>query len=103
MLAKPRARRDKLCMSPNVRYSVVFVAVCAMVGAMLAPAARGADTVLSRAAANAHETLTGVVTNTATGRTLEGARVVLQGTGREVFTDSQGVYRFENVPPGAAV
>ena len=49
------------------------------------------------------ETLTGTVTNTATGQNLEGARVVLQGTNREVFTDSQGVYRLPDVAPGNVV
>jgi iron complex outermembrane recepter protein len=53
--------------------------------------------------AAAQETLTGVVTNAATGQNLEGARVVLKGTGREAFTDSQGVYRFSDVPPGTTV
>ena len=48
-------------------------------------------------------TLTGTVTNSATGATLEGARVVLKGSGQEATSDSQGVYRFENVPPGPAV
>lgn len=47
-------------------------------------------------------TLTGIVTNAATGRTLEGARVVLQGTGREVLTDRSGLYRLGEVPEGAA-
>lgn len=51
-------------------------------------------------AAQAQGTLVGTVTNTATGATLEGARVVLQGTGRETTTDNLGVYRFDNVPPG---
>ncbi|MBI4625201.1 MAG: hypothetical protein HY736_18525, partial [Verrucomicrobia bacterium] len=40
----------------------------------------------------AQATLTGTVTNSATGRTLEGARVVIKNTEREVITDSQGVY-----------
>jgi outer membrane receptor protein involved in Fe transport len=45
-------------------------------------------------------TLIGTVTNQATGRTLEGARVVLQGTGRETLTDEQGTYRFDDIAPG---
>ena len=49
----------------------------------------------------AQEALTGTVTNTATGLNLEGARVVIQGTGRETTTDRQGVYRFDNVAPGS--
>lgn len=51
----------------------------------------------------AQSTLIGTVTNAATGQNLEGARVVLQGTGREAVTDSQGVYRLDDVQPGAAV
>lgn len=53
-------------------------------------------------AASGQGTVVGTVTNAATGATLEGARVVLQGSGRETTTDSLGVYRFENVPPGEA-
>jgi TonB-dependent receptor len=34
---------------------------------------------------------------------LEGARVVLQGTGRELRTDSLGAYQFDNVPAGRLV
>ncbi|MEY4940726.1 MAG: hypothetical protein RIQ93_2461 [Verrucomicrobiota bacterium] len=45
-------------------------------------------------------TLIGTVTNTATSRTLEGARVVLVGTGRETSTDITGTYRFSNLAPG---
>lgn len=48
----------------------------------------------------AQERLTGIVTNSATGRTLEGARVTIEGTGREAVTDQQGVYSFENIPSG---
>jgi len=46
-------------------------------------------------------TITGVVTNVATGRTLEGARVTIAGTGREVLTDNRGAYHLANVPPGS--
>ena len=49
------------------------------------------------------ETLTGTVTNSATSQNLEGARVVLTGTGRETITDSQGVFRFDDVTSGAVV
>src|SRR3954469_24573240 len=51
----------------------------------------------------AQATLTGTVTNSATGQALEGARVLIQGTNREVFTDGQGTYRFDNLPPGEVV
>lgn len=48
-------------------------------------------------------TLTGVVTNSATGAQLEGARVALQGTGREVITNNLGAFRLTNVSTGNAV
>jgi len=51
----------------------------------------------------AQGTVTGTVTNSATGAVLEGARVALKGTNREVTTDSLGVYRIDNVPLGSAV
>ncbi len=47
--------------------------------------------------------VTGTITNSGTGRTLEGARVVLAGTGRETVTDITGTYRFDNVPAGSVV
>jgi iron complex outermembrane receptor protein len=52
--------------------------------------------------ASAQTALTGTVSNAATGQNLEGARVVLKGTGRETLTDQQGVYRFNDLPAGAA-
>ena len=45
----------------------------------------------------------GTVTNSATGAPLEGARVALKGTEREVLTDSSGAYRLANVPAGTAI
>ncbi len=51
----------------------------------------------------AQGTITGTVTNSATGAILEGARVALKGTNREVTTDSLGVYRFDDVLLGSAV
>lgn len=51
----------------------------------------------------ASATLTGIVTNSATGRTLEAARVVLKGANREVVTDREGVYRFAEITAGPAV
>lgn len=55
---------------------------------------------LAPAAASAQRALTGVVTNTATGRALEGARVTLEGTTRETLTDAQGNFRFDDVAAG---
>ena len=48
----------------------------------------------------AQGTLIGTVTNSATGRTLEGARVEIRNTNFEALTDSLGVYRFANLPAG---
>jgi len=50
--------------------------------------------------AAAQSTLTGIVTNSATGRTLEGAVVAIKGTDRETVTDRSGTYRFDNLAPG---
>lgn len=47
------------------------------------------------------ESLTGVVTNSGTGRTLEGARVAIKDTNRETITDAQGTYRIDNVAAGS--
>ncbi len=51
----------------------------------------------------AQGTLIGTVTNSATGATLEGARVSIQGTNRQVTTDSLGVYRINNVSSGNTI
>jgi iron complex outermembrane receptor protein len=48
----------------------------------------------------ASTTLSGTITNRATGRTLEGARVALQGTGTETIADQDGTYYFDNLPDG---
>ena len=51
----------------------------------------------------AQAVLTGTVTNTATGRALEGARVVIEAVNREMLTDSEGGFRFEGLPSGPVV
>ncbi len=56
---------------------------------------------LLTSSAFAQGVVSGSVTNAATGAFLEGARVVLEGTGREVTTDSLGSYRFDNVATGS--
>lgn len=66
-----------------------FVVLAFLVSTALAPAAW------------AQATVTGTVTNAATGRALEGARVTLQGADRETLTDRQGEYRLDNVAPGS--
>jgi iron complex outermembrane recepter protein len=59
---------------------------------------------LLTAAANAQSTGTieGRVFNTATGDYIERARVTVEGTTLETFTDSGGQYRITNVPAGQA-
>lgn len=80
----------------------VFVGWIAL--ALASPeAAMAADSSSTARSAAGQETITGVVTNAATGKTLEGARVVLQGTGRETLTDNQGAYRFSDVALGNVV
>ncbi len=68
-----------------------------------AQAVHAAETGASSQPAVAQGTVTGIVTNAATGRALEGARVVLQGTGRATFTDKEGAYRFFDVSAGRIV
>ena len=76
----------------------------ALIGLALAPTPHlGAQGAVTTSEANALGVLTGTVTNSATGRNLEGARVYLQGANREVFTDDQGSFRFANVAPGQVV
>jgi TonB-dependent receptor len=71
--------------------------------ARLRPLAAALLSCLTSSWALAQAPVSGTVTNSATGATLEGARVVLKGTSIETSTDSQGIYRFESVPPGSAV
>ena len=80
-------------------YPLVLLLGCFAINIQPITAVRAAE-VVSGTPASAQTTLTGTVTNTATSRTLEGARVVLVGTGRETVTDFAGTYRFDNVPPG---
>ena len=51
----------------------------------------------------AQTSLTGTVSNAATGRTLEGARVAIPSLSREAVTDGQGGYRFDDLTPGNIV
>ncbi|MBI4625818.1 MAG: TonB-dependent receptor [Verrucomicrobia bacterium] len=48
----------------------------------------------------AQGSITGRVTNAATGKPLEGARVELRGTGKTVLAESDGEYHFTDVAPG---
>jgi TonB-dependent receptor len=54
----------------------------------------------AQAAVAEQATLIGTVTNAATNRLLEGARVTLAGQNREAVTDGFGVFRFTDVPAG---
>lgn len=47
-------------------------------------------------------TIEGVVSNSSTRRNLENARVRIEGSGRETFTDPDGRYRLSGVPAGDA-
>jgi TonB-dependent receptor len=53
-------------------------------------------------AASATGTLEGRVQNVRTGEYLEGARLTVEGTGLEAFTDATGQYRLGGVPAGTA-
>ncbi|MBC7367237.1 MAG: TonB-dependent receptor [Undibacterium sp.] len=57
---------------------------------------------LLTSAAWGQATLSGTVTNAATGRALEGARVALKGTDLVAITDRQGAYALDNVALGSA-
>ena len=45
----------------------------------------------------------GRVSNPATGEFFERARITVEGTSLEAFTDTSGFYRFASVPVGAAI
>jgi iron complex outermembrane recepter protein len=51
-------------------------------------------------AADTGGTITGYVSNAATGNLLEGARVDVPALGRTVYTDRNGQFTIANVPPG---
>ena len=55
---------------------------------------------LAAPAALAQSLLVGRVTNAATGKPLEGARVEVQGTGRVATVDATGTYRIADLPAG---
>ena len=82
------------------RQKTLALLIASLVAVVAPPlAVHAAD---SSSAQSGTSTLIGTVINSATSRTLEGARVVLVGTGREVATDITGTYRFDNVAPGSA-
>ena len=72
---------------------------CLRTAAVLAAAFLGFSAAI---AAGATGTITGRVSYAVSGEFLELARVTLEGTGREAFTDSAGGYAFAEVPAGEA-
>src|SRR5688572_22638237 len=59
---------------------------------ILAAVALGCGAQLLAQSTSAARTLSGRVSNAATGALLEGARVEIQGTGQTTFTDAEGRY-----------
>src|SRR5687767_12295187 len=47
-------------------------------------------------------TIEGRISDPSTGKNLERARITVEGTTLETFSDADGYYRLTNVPPGAA-
>lgn len=78
--------------------SLVFLALAVPASiAMLAPT----STLTAQSdATHTGVTLSGIITNEATGRTLQGARVEIPALGKSVTTNEEGLYRFFDVPPG---
>src|SRR5687768_7683324 len=72
------------------------LALCVLLVSILAIARASA------ADASAAGTIEGRVFNPATGEYLEFARVTVEGTSLETFTDSSGQYRLAQVPAGTA-
>ncbi len=70
----------------RIRMGIVALTLCWGLGAL---------------SARAQEAITGIVTNAATGRVLEGARVKIQGTNKEAITDSHGVYSISDAGAGS--
>ena len=70
--------------------------LCALVGIFLALATA------ARAAENATGNVTGRVTNPATGGVIERARITVEGTNLETFSDADGYFRLGSVPAGTA-
>src|SRR4051812_52114 len=80
------------------RRSITLVLSCLASASALVADASSQEQSLAR-----QTSLAGVVTNAATGRALEGARVVLGTTGRDTFTDQTGSFRFNGISPGPVV
>ncbi|MGH7944322.1 MAG: TonB-dependent receptor [Opitutaceae bacterium] len=66
-----------------------------------APAVKSADATAAVAAAGQSGTVEGRVLNTISGQYVKNARVTIEGTTLEAFTNDFGEYRFADVPTGA--
>ena len=75
-----------------MRFSLVF--------ALLVTGLAGASTAIAQSAATG--TVEGRVSNRASGSYLENARIGIEGTTLEAFTDATGFYRVTHVPAGTA-
>jgi TonB-dependent receptor len=73
-----------------------FTLVCRFAFALLASASAGL------AQGSSTGTIEGRVFNPGTGEFIENARITIEGTSLETFTDTSGQYRITNVPAGAA-
>ncbi len=67
-----------------------------------APAKSGGTTTMARDSVNAG-IVVGRITDSATTRGVEGAMVLVVGSGQKVITDKDGVFRVSNVPAGSHV
>lgn len=80
----------------TARASALRLAEIRVTGGELALVRRGRDTLFT----GTHVALSGIVTDSATGRGTAGARVTLAGTRHETSTDGEGRFRLQNVLPG---
>ena len=77
-----------------MNFSLRFVLCCLLACVALTPS------LLAQASATG--TIEGRVANARSGEYVESARITVEGTSLETFTDSTGAYRLTNVPAGAA-
>src|SRR5690349_10065736 len=91
MNATSRAGRSFLCAPVSIRrFARSLLVLAALVSAFVTPPARAAET----------GTITGSVSNVATGNLLAGAKVELPALGLSVLTDDSGAFILTSVPAG---
>ena len=88
-------------MKSLMRLRDAFVALALVVTSL--PTSLQAADAASMPAPASSRTITGRISNAATGARLEGARVELQGTGRAVMTDPEGRYFITATPADTAL